>query len=347
MSERAAMKRRVRGLLHRKWFAPLGALLLAGLPVVLLSGLLIWLMRPANSPESMALSMQFSFSLENPRELLSQILLLLTDPMLLIQPLIGWLPLLACLLGLHIFIGMPICVSVSGYFLAFLRGKNPRIISVFSCFSGRYPRAFGGMLYKLLWVLLWFTVSIVAPGALLLCSALIVSVLGISFNAQLYLFVAILAVSLLWFVIFFFIFLNRMLAYSLTPICIAAQPRLASSKAIRLSRKLMRGCKWQLVGLIFSFLHYFLPALISGIALLALPLLSLPAQTVSLARTVLLCILLANQLVWIYLLPYATACFHAFYIERKREALMDEELTPEDFATPSSIEGNPADTGKD
>ena len=39
----------------------------------------------------------------------------------------------------------------------------------------------------------------------------------------------------------------------------------------------------------------------------------------------------ANQLVWVYVGPYRGACRRAFYIERKREALMDEDVNPDDF----------------
>ena len=38
-----------------------------------------------------------------------------------------------------------------------------------------------------------------------------------------------------------------------------------------------------------------------------------------------------NLLVTFFIAPYVLACRHAFYIERKREALMDEEVTPDDF----------------
>ena len=38
-----------------------------------------------------------------------------------------------------------------------------------------------------------------------------------------------------------------------------------------------------------------------------------------------------DLLVTFFIAPYVLACRHAFYIERKREALMDEEVTPDDF----------------
>ena len=48
-------------------------------------------------------------------------------------------------------------------------------------------------------------------------------------------------------------------------------------------------------------------------------------------RFALLGVVAANQLVWVYVGPYRGACRRAFYIERKREALMDEDVIPDDF----------------
>src|SRR5699024_1443193 len=44
MTERSAMKRRVRGLLHRKWHGPLLALVVVALPLAVVGALVVWLL---------------------------------------------------------------------------------------------------------------------------------------------------------------------------------------------------------------------------------------------------------------------------------------------------------------
>lgn len=341
MSERAAMKRRVRGLLHGSWLSPLLALVLAALPILLLVVPVVLLMKPAGfvSP----LDMELASSSSDLRTIALMLFSSLSDPLKIVMPLVGWLPLAGALLAICLFVAMPICVSTAGYFLSFLRGKNPKPTAVYNCFSGRYPRYFGGMAYRILWVFIWFAVSVLLPVALILCSAIIASLFDVGLR-QIYIFGGIAIGAVIWLVVFFFVFVNRMLAYSLTPSCLAAQPRLPAYRALRLSRKLMRGSKWRLLGLMLSFISYFLPAIIAGILLPLLALfgarLGLSAALIGYIRIGLWAVIGLNQLVWLYLSPYIAASLNAFYIERKREALMDEEVSPEDFA------GKPAEADK-
>lgn len=335
MSDRPAMKRRVRGLLHGNWLKPLLALVLAVLPVLVTAGLAILLLRPS-VVEGALPKIELTISFSDPASMVLPLLPLFLEPWTLLEPFVGWAPMIAVLLVLTAFVYMPICVSTSGYFLGYLRGKEPKVTEVYSCFSGRYPRVLGGMAYKLLWVIIWFLASFILPTALLFGSVRLVSVLGIELFTQMFIFLGILALCIIWYIVFFFLFINRMLAYSLTPVCIAAQPRLPARRAVRLSRKLMRGCKWRIIGLYCSFLNYFLPAII---ALLLLPLLARFGTSLGLTEimrqslnTFLWVVVAANQLGWLFVAPYMAATYHAFYIERKREALMDEEVTQDDFA---------------
>ena len=48
-------------------------------------------------------------------------------------------------------------------------------------------------------------------------------------------------------------------------------------------------------------------------------------------RRALLIAAAACLLVFVWVGPYLAACRRAFYIERKREALMDEDVIPDDF----------------
>lgn len=332
MSERGAMKRRVRGLLHHNWLRPLAALALAYLPVLLVCALIVLLLRPGTLQLTSTL---MPLSLSDPRVLIQQLMFVLSNPSALVSPLVGWLPAALVLLAAYLFIFTPIRVSLARYFLGYLRGKNPRPVDVYDSFSGRYPRALGGMAYRFLWLALWALVLLALPITAMVNGVSFVSGLGIELAQQLYGFAAILIVSTVWCVVGLFVFINRLLAYCLTPVCLAAQPRLPARRAIWLSRRLMRGAKWQMIGLLLSFVPFFLPALLS---LVLMPLLSrfgvslgMATVLVSSLRTFLWVVVIANQLAWLYVGPYMAAGYQAFYIERKREALLDEELTAADF----------------
>ena len=97
----------------------------------------------------------------------------------------------------------------------------------------------------------------------------------------------------------------------------------------------MRGYKWQLIALYLSFVPFYTPLLLAGALLLLLPggapLLGISEPTTGIIRIGLYTVAAVNLLVTAYVAPYLAACFRAFYIERKREALMDEEITQMDF----------------
>ena len=331
------MKRRVRGLLHHKWLRPLGAVVLASLPTLLTLALVVWLTLSSASG-SPSLYAQIAGFVEQKGSAMT-ITGLKTGAITLDYAwLISVLPGLAVLVGVYVFVSMPVSVSTSGYFLGFLRGKARKEWEVFSCFSGRYPRALGGMLYRLLWAVLWALAAFAVPlgiyiGGEYLTAVVFAERLG---GYQLWVTGGLIAFCVLWLVIFTLLFINRLLAYSLTPVCISAQPRLPAYRAVRLSRKLMRGCKWRLISQTLSFLTYYIPTLLAGALLIAMryveSLLALSDLMEKALRVTLLAAIGVNQLVIVYTAPYMAACFRAFYIERKREALMDEEVTPDDFA---------------
>lgn len=334
VSERAAMKRRVRGLLHRKWFGPLGALVLAGLPMAVTIALVAYLTSPPDLAAVLGLSLPSP--LQDPQGFAMELMLHLSSPSVNTLPLLSALPGAAIVLGVYLFVGLPVSVSLSGYFLDFLRGKKPGVLQAFSCFSGRYPRALFGMLYRLLWVLLWALMAFAAPVPLCIGGLHVIGLFAEQLGMyQIPLSIGLVVLCVVWFVVFAVAFVNRLLAYSLTPVALAAQPRLPAHRAVRLSRKLMRGNKWRLIGLIASFLHYFLPALAARALLFALPhiapLLSLSDILAKSIGTFLWVVVGANLVVLVFVAPYLAASVHALYIERKREALMDEEVTPDDF----------------
>jgi uncharacterized membrane protein len=326
------MKRRVRGLLRRVWVLPLLAMLLAVLPLLVV-GVLIWLLM---NPLGALLEGDILGLLLGLLEAHSAYATMGVD----FAPLIAALPGLAIFIGVILFVCLPISVSVSGYFLGLLRGKKPSPLSVYGCFSVRYPRMLGGMLYKAFWVFLWLLAAVGIPPALYVGGVELTAVFAEQLGSyQFWAYVALIAVCLLWLAAFTLVLINRLLAYALTATCIAAQPRLRAHRAIRLSRKLMRGHKWRLVALYLSFLVYYIPSLVAVGLLIALPYaaqwLSLTAILQQSLGLFLWILIGANQLVTIYVAPYAAACMRAFYIERKREALMDEEVTPDDFASTS------------
>lgn len=345
VSERAAMKRRVRGLLRRKWPEALGALVLANLPMLIAIGLVTLFMKPLTAGLT-SLITQLTDLFEGSQDITIALANLLYTFEFDFVEFIAALPGQAVICAVYVFVSLPVFVSVSGYFLNFLRGKDPKMLSVLGCFSSQYPRALCGMLYRFLWSVLWGLMAFAAPLVLYNVGLLIVGEYGKELAAltQVYVTGALIAVCIVWFVVFFLLFINRLLAYSLTGVCLAAQPRLPAFRAVRLSRKLMRGCKWQLVGLYLSFATYYLPAILALALQILLPSLSawfgLTEALQQTLGTILWAVTIVNLLVTVYVAPYAGACFRAFYIERKREALMDEEVTVDEFASRRSKQKN-------
>ncbi len=335
MSERAAMKRRVRGLLHRKWLGPLAAIVLAALPMAAFAILAFFLTRSFDG-EAPSLFAQAIAFFDNDLGFLATMIILPETFKPDFTHILAITPVLSMVVGAALFIGFPITVSFSGYYNGFLRGRQPKPWSVFSCFSGSYPRALTGMLYLSLWVFLWLMMAVVGPVLLYLAGKAILTILAEQLSmSQLYPYAVLFILCILWFVVFSVVFINRLLAYCLTPVCIAAQPRLPAHRAVRLSRKLMRGNKWNLIGLILSCLIYLLPAVVFVILLVLLPqvagALILSSIVQYYIRIGLYALIGLNALLVFYVAPYTAACFHAFYIERKREALMDAEVTSDDF----------------
>lgn len=350
LSDRAVMKRRVRGLLHRKWVKPLCALIVAGLPMLAAIIITTVFMRPfATGLQSLWL--QFNDLVDQAGNLAAALLAVGYHFHPDMSQLVAGIPAFAMLVGAFLLLGLPISVSVSGYFLAFLRGKEPKVKDVFSCFSGNYPRILGGLLYMLLWMVLWSLLAFVSPFILYTLGLRVMTMFAEQLGFQsLYIMPVLVGFCIVWFVAFTVQFCGRVLAYSLTGICLSANPLIPARRAVRLSRKLMRGNKWQLISLLLSFLSYYVPALVAGAALLLLPalqgVLGLTDAVLSAGRIALYAVIGANLLVTLFVAPYLSACLRAFYIERKREALMDDEVTQLDFAPPLKAEEKAAKAKK-
>lgn len=338
MSERAAMKRRVRGVLRRRWFGPLLACVLALIPMAAVAALLYFLAWPKVSAGQVIDFAAMGLTAGGAMDLLLAFGMLLGGALAVDMQALGELGIaLIAPAAVYLLIALPVRTSLSGYFLALLRGKKPSPFAVFNCFSARYPRAFIGMLLNEVWLLLWAAAAFVCPFVLYTVGQTFVpavtEMLGL-INSW-YVWGGLIILCLVWFAVFTLVFINRAIAFSFTPVCIAAHPRLPGLRAPRLSRLLARGCKWRLIGLYLSFLPWYLPCIVSvalffAAAYLA-PMAGISGIYLRYARVFLLAVAAVNQLVIIFVGPYAAACRHAFYIERKREALMDEEVNPDDF----------------
>lgn len=341
MSERAAMKRRVRGVLHRQWLEPLLASVLALIPAAaaaVLFAVLVWPKLASGQVFDFS-AMGFGVADMDPMMRVSSILGTLLGGMLVMD---GAVVKEMCLmliapLAVFVLLALPVRTSLSGYYLSLLRGKKPSPLEVFSCFSRRYPRALGGMLLRGLWMTLWAAAAFVCPFALYFFGQRFVSPVAARLGLinSWYVWGGLVLVCLAWFAVFTLVLVNRAIAYGFTSISLAAHPRLPASRAPRLSRRLTRGCKWRLIALYLSFLPWFLPAIVCLALFFALgalaPLISLSEIYERYLRIFLLGVSAANLLVLVYVGPYLAACRRAFYIERKREALMDEEVIPDDF----------------
>ena len=325
MSERAAMKRRVRGVLRHKWPEALAASVLALAPCAAAAALFALLVWPRVSG-GQAVDLPSLGSMGGG----------VLDSLLMAAAMLGgglsvnWRALggaaLWALIPLAVWAlaALPMRVSVSGYYLALLRGKKTSALDVFSCFTERWPRYVGGMLLNALGLLLWAAMAVAAPVALYILAQPLLPKIQQALNLinSWYVWTGTLALCVAWFVVFTLVFINRAVAYGFTPICLAAHPRLPAKRAPRLSRKVARGCKWRVIGLYLSFIPWLLPSIACAAG---------AVLTAGGTRRALLIAAAACLLVFIWVGPYLAACRRAFYIERKREALMDEDVIPDDF----------------
>ncbi len=340
MSECSDMKRRVRSILHHHWIPSLIAFLIALIPALLVIAAFIWFVYrlPVDTFR------QYFDSLASASDVKTALLVLISwkEPVFSDTSLLPVIPVLLLLVAFWLLIVQPIQASVSGYYLALLRGKGPTIGSIFQKAAYLFPHYAGGMAIRSFWNFLWFVLAIPIPIALYLFAT---SFLGsyvrthagtLTLDLQVWMFGGVILFVLAWFVVFTLISINRRFAYCYTALAVSGQPQLRASHCVRLSRKMMRGRKISMFGFYLSFIPYLLPTIVCLILWFLVPYFAgwvqLSGETIRIIRIVLQSIIVANQFVWFYLAPYALTCFHATYIERKQHALMDQELTSSDFS---------------
>ncbi|MCL1795383.1 MAG: hypothetical protein FWG37_00690, partial [Clostridia bacterium] len=208
MSDRAAMKRRVRGLLYRKWQKPLCALILAVLPLAAAFVFIALSMRSFGSGVRSVID-QIGAVFTEFDDLKTAIYVLMFQNDVDLTVLIDGLPAFAVASSAYLFVGMPIFVSVSEYFLAFLRGKDPKVTDVFSCFSGKYPHALGGMAHRLMWTVIWGLTAFVVPFALYTIGFRILPNFRYALGFyQVPIMIGLIVLCIIWFVVFLFLFFN-------------------------------------------------------------------------------------------------------------------------------------------
>lgn len=338
MSEFAAMKRRVRGVLRKNRLEPLLASALALVPcaaAAVLFLLLVWPRVSGSQVVDLSALRLTGTSLINS--------LLMAAAMLGGGLDVNWQALGgAALAGLvpfavWAFAALPMRVAVSGYYMALLRGKKTSPLDVFSCFGERYTRYLCGMLFNALWLCLWAAAAVVLPVVMYVAAQPVIPKITEALHLinSWYVWLGVLGLCALWFVVFTVVFVNRAVAYSFTPLCLAAHPRLPARRAPRLSRMLARGCKRHVVSLFLTFALAFVPA-VACAAVSAF----IGAPDVRRILLLAAAVLAAAALAWAG--PYYAACRRAFYIERKREALWDNDVTPDDFGRPVKPESRRA-----
>lgn len=167
------------------------------------------------------------------------------------------------------FLFTPMAVSIIRYFILFSRGETPSILVAFDFFKKEFYWRFLGVIF---WESIWFTLWSI-------CIA-IVYVLIFSFTTWLESELLVLVIPLM--VIFgvsFSIYL--ILAYFTAIYLIADKNSVKVTKSLSMSRLIMKGHKWELFVLIFSFFPWFLLSIVTlGLALIYV----LPYMQVTLAK---------------------------------------------------------------
>lgn len=323
MSSNEDLRARVRDLLRRAWGRPLLALFLCGLPLIVMHAAVHVLLRPIQlSAEVFRTEI---FAELSSQELAMELLVILSGGALPdLSGLVAVVPGLAVLLVVFLFVLEPILVSRSTYFLRLLRGRRPSPTEVYGAFGSGYGRALGGMAYRALWSFLWLLVAVGIPSGLYGTGITLINAFPEAVSSQLLtLLSALMIVFVVSAAVMACVWINRMLAYCMTPCVLSTQRNLPARQALRASRKLMSGQKWRMLGLWLSYLYYFIPAMVAAAVLLLLPwagsLLGLSEiLTVSIRRFSWI-LIGANQLILIYVLPLVYSSFYAYYLERKRE----------------------------
>jgi len=323
------IRARVRDLLRRAWGRPLMALLLGLLLLLAIHVPVHWFLTPFQTLWRAARQSVLAFHEQYGSDVMFSLGLVSTGVMPDFSELpaafLKALPWLGLLLVAWLFVFQPLRVNRAGYFLHVLYGRKPSPIELFSV--RQYARAVGGMALQALWITIWGLLALAAPIALVLGgNGLIVYYSGLQDVMNLQFMVVLqsgLAIgSVVWLIVFNLFWLNRCLAYCLTPCVLASQKNLPARRALRASRRLMRGRKIRMLGMGLSFLYYYLPCLA---ALILLPLVPPLAEvfgftqflTQSITRFLLIVIAL-NQLLTLYVAPIAYASFYALYLEIKR-----------------------------
>lgn len=328
MASNEDLRARVRDLLKRAWGRPLLALVLGVLPFVVVHTAVHLLLQPVQIAGNVIQNQIFG-SLSGAGLYLDLMVILSGGAMPDISGLIGVLPGIGVLLLALILVFEPMLVSRATYFMRLLRGRRPSPVEVYGVFGPTYPRALGGMAYRALWAGLWTVALIGIPVGLYVGGIALINAFPEVLNQHLLVLVPSLAgATIVAFAALAIIWVNRMLAYCMTPCVLSSQNNLSARKAVKASRALMQGHKCRVLGLWLSYLYYFIPAIVAGAVLLLLPVIG---PMINLSEILLISLrrfswvlVIANQLVLVYVLPLAYSSFHAFYLERKRE-LLDQD----------------------
>ncbi|GHU65717.1 hypothetical protein FACS1894184_02080 [Clostridia bacterium] len=327
-ADNADIRARVRDLLRRSWGGPLLALILGILPVALIHTGVHVILRPFQTLWSSVSAVMTGF-FDTYGGLMPSVALIAVgsqqpDFTAVIPDALSAAPWIALLIAAWVFVFQPIRVSRAGYFQQLLYGKKPSPLTTLNCFKEKYLRAVGGMAYGALWLTIWGLLAIVIPSGIYIGGVTVVNLYPEELNQYtMWLIPSLVGLSVVSFVALAWRFVDRWLAYSFVPCVLSSQRALPARRAMRASRYLTRGYKTRLLGMWLSFLYYFLPTLIAA-ALMPLigPLGNVFGFTEYLSVTLrrfFLIVMLANQLLWLYVGPLAWASFYAFYLEMKRE----------------------------
>lgn len=231
MFDRAGLKREVRARLKGNWGTPFLVLFVFGV-ITMLVAYLPMLITVGTA------GVQGIFS-DDPMEILRAIAV--TSPMASLFD-----------LALSILVIIPISVAVSRYFLQFWRGEQPTLGSALDGYSnGRLGRYVAASLWETLWVLVWSIPAIIAlmVGAVFFSAGSYGDSNGMT-GAGVFLMIVGMGLSILPLV--------KSYSYIQNAYLIGDHPNLSASQSLNLSKRMMKGHKWELFVLGLSFIPWML-----------------------------------------------------------------------------------------
>lgn len=254
-------------------------------------------------------------------------------------------------LALELIIVLPLMTGVNKFMLRVIRLKNPSAGTVFKGYTGAYffrsiILPFWQALCLVGWQIIMLVLLVGGMAGTALATGLSTQDFaalssGVSMESISAVFTAdyiarcgwiYLAVLGVWYVLDLWLMIFKCISYSMAPVALAERPQMGVRKALRASRRIVRGNHFALLVMELSFLGWYILATLAIGLVVALGVGMNALNMGQLGLIITLGVLLVVALLIMYLLmPYRVGVHAMCYVMLKREALENGIVDKEDF----------------